>query len=128
MQDMSDKEMQLKRAKTSLIAHDYETAKRIYKSLISEEPDNLELKIQLGNLYVKSGEDEMALTCFEEIDSLQPGNVDVLLALGGIYRRLERYEDSIFALERAIDTGEPRFHIQADGKILFRNRVFPERR
>ncbi|MCR5124657.1 MAG: tetratricopeptide repeat protein [Treponema sp.] len=103
---MSDKEMQLKRAKTSLIAHDYETAKRIYKSLISEDPDNLELKIQLGNLYVKSGEDEMALTCFEEIDNLQPGNVDVLLALGGIYRRLERYEDSIFALERAIDTGE----------------------
>ena len=103
---MSDKEMQLKRAKTALIAHDYETATRIYKSLIRDDPKDLDLKIQLGNLYVKSGEDELALSCFEEIDKEQPGNVDVLLALGGIYRRLERYDDSIFALEEAIDTGE----------------------
>lgn len=103
---MSDNEMQLKRAKTALIAHDYETATRIYKNLIRDDPKNVDLKIQLGNLYVKSGEDELALSCFEEIDKEQPGNVDVLLALGGIYRRLENYDDSIFALERAIDTGE----------------------
>lgn len=103
---MSDKEIQLKRASAALISRDYETAARIYKLLIKEDYNDIDLKIQLGNLYVKSGDDKLALTCFEEIDKLQPGNVDILLALGGIYRRLENYEESIWALERAIDTGE----------------------
>lgn len=103
---MSDKEVQLKRAKQALISHDYETAARIYKMLIREDCADIGLKIELGNLYVKSGQDELALACFEEINKKNPGNVDVLLALGGIYRRLAQYDDSIIALELAIDTGE----------------------
>jgi len=103
---MIDKELQLKRAKQAVISRDYETAVRIYKMLINEDYNNINLKIELGNLYVKSGQDKLALCCFEEINKLQSGNIDVLLALGGIYRRLEQYEESIWALECAIDTGE----------------------
>ena len=103
---MSDKETQLKRAKSAMISHDYETATRIYKSLIQENASDIDLKVQLGNLYVKSGQDRKALKIFEEIDALRPNDVDALLALGGIYRRLNEFQKSIDSLEKAKDTGK----------------------
>lgn len=109
---MSDKELLLKRAKSALISRDYETAARIYKSLIKSDKKNMDLKIQLGNLYVKSGQDSLALSCFEEIEQYMmisgeefPFAVDVYLSLGGIYRRLGRFDESLAALGKAGETG-----------------------
>ncbi len=102
---MADKELQLGRAKTAMLSHDYETAARIYNTLIQENPADSDLKIQLGNLYIKSGDDKNALNCFEEIKKTN-GGVDTLIALGGIYRRLGRYDDSLAMLQDALATKE----------------------
>jgi protein tyrosine/serine phosphatase len=92
---MSDANTLLNRAKSALIAHDYALAARIYKNLIMEEPDNVDYKIQLGNLYTKAGKDDQALTIFQQINKNNSENLDVLIAISGIYRRQKKYEESV---------------------------------
>ncbi len=99
---MSDANTLLNRAKSALIAHDYALAARIYKNLIMEEPDNVDYKIQLGNLYTRAGKDEQALTIFQQINKIDSENLDVLIAISGIYRRQKKYEESVGILERAL--------------------------
>lgn len=99
---MSDANTLLNRAKSALIAHDYALAARIYKNLIMEEPDNVDYKIQLGNLYTKAGKDDQALTIFQQINKNNSENLDVLIAISGIYRRQKKYEESVGILERAL--------------------------
>lgn len=99
---MSDVNTLLKRAKSALIAHDYALAAKIYKNLIMEEPDNVDYKIQLGNLYTKAGKDDQALTIFQQINKIDSENFDVLIAISGIYRRQKKYEESVGILERAL--------------------------
>ena len=102
---MSDKSAQLQRAKSAVIAHDYVTAARLFKNLIADYPEDGDLPIQLGNLYVKSGEDEQALEVFKGIIKKDPENVDILIAIGGIYRRQKKYDESIAIFEKAMIAG-----------------------
>ena len=106
---MSDKNILLQRAQSAVIAHDYDSATRIYKTLISENPDDKSLQIQLGNLYVKSGKDERALPLFNDIIKDDPKNSDILIAIGGIYRRQKKFDESVAILEQALslDKGNP---------------------
>ena len=48
---MADPNLLLTRAKSAMLARDYQLAAKYYKTLISENPDNVDYKIQLGNLY-----------------------------------------------------------------------------
>ena len=99
---MSDKNILLQRAKSAVIAHDYDTATRLYKTLIAENPDDKDLYFQLGNLYVKSGKDDMALSVFNDIIKDDHKNIDALIAIGGIYRRQKKFDESIAVLENAL--------------------------
>ncbi len=99
---MSDKSLLMQRAKAAVIARDYDLAARLFKTLIEQNPDDMDFKIQLGNLFVKSGKDDQALVVFKEIADLKPDNVDILIAIGGIYRRQKRYEESVAMLENAL--------------------------
>ena len=99
---MSDANMMLNRAKSALIAHDFPLAAKIYKNLILEEPDNISYKMALGNLYVKAGKDDQALTIFKQIEKADNENFDALSAISGIYRRQKKYEESVAVLEQAL--------------------------
>lgn len=99
---MSDSVTMLERAKAALLARDYALAAKIYKSLILEEPDNIEYKMQLGNLYVKAGKDDQALTIFKQVEKVDDENLDALVALAGIYRRQRKYDESVAFLEQAL--------------------------
>ena len=103
---MSTKEEQnsviIERAKSAILARDYEQAARIYKGLLKTEPENMDYLNALGDLYVKNSEDNVALGYYKEIVRLQPQNVAALNSLGAIYRRLKMYDESISVLERAI--------------------------
>ncbi|WP_407398713.1 tetratricopeptide repeat protein [Treponema sp.] len=103
---MSTKEEQnsviIERAKAAILARDYDQAARIYKGLLKTEPENLTYLIALGDLYVKNGEDKIALDYYKEIVRIQPQNLDALNSLGAIYRRLKLYDESISVLERAV--------------------------
>ncbi|MCR4822992.1 MAG: tetratricopeptide repeat protein [Treponema sp.] len=103
---MSDVNTLLNRAKSALIARDYSLAAKIYKNLILEEPENISYKMELGNLYVKAGKDDQALTIFNQIQKTDSENLDALIAVAGIYRRQKKYEESIGVLEQALVTCE----------------------
>ncbi len=95
----------LNRANSAVISHDYALAARLYKSLIKENPGDRDLLARLGNVYIKSGEDEKALPVFQELLEADSKNVETLLTLGGIFRRIRRYEESIEILNKALKAG-----------------------
>ncbi|MBQ8681039.1 MAG: tetratricopeptide repeat protein [Treponema sp.] len=99
---MSDVNTMLSRAKSALLARDYTLASKIYKNLIFEEPDNISYKMELGNLYVKAGKDDQALTIFNQIVKADSENLDALIAISGIYRRQKKYDESVAVLEQAL--------------------------
>lgn len=99
---MADSNMLLNRAKSALLARDYQLAEKYYKTLISENPDELDYRIQLGNLYIKQGNDDEALNVFKGVERKNPENLTVLMAMAGIYRRKKMFDDSVAILEQAL--------------------------
>lgn len=118
---MSDSNTMLVRAKSALLARDYTLAEKIYKNLILEEPDNISYKMQLGNLYVKAGKDDQALTIFKQIEKADNENLDALVAISGIYRRQKRYEESVAFLEQGLVICEssPKAHAKISYNLGF---------
>lgn len=118
---MSDSNTMLVRAKSALLARDYTLAEKIYKNLILEEPDNISYKMQLGNLYVKAGKDDQALTIFKQIEKADNENLDALVAISGIYRRQKRYEESVAFLEQGLIICEssPKAHAKISYNLGF---------
>ena len=98
-----EKSLILTRAKSASIAHDFTTAARLYKELLSEDQSNVEYLKQLGSIYVQAGEDEKAIPYYQQIITFYPHYVEAMNSLGAIYRRLKRYEESIEILQRALD-------------------------
>ena len=56
-----DKNLLLTKAQNAELSRDFQTATRLYKELLRNEPDNLEYLSTIGSIYVKSNEDEKAL-------------------------------------------------------------------
>lgn len=96
----------LDRAQSAVIARDFGLAARLYKTLLKQEPDNAGFLKALGELYVKSGEDEKAIPYFESMLTFDAHNVGAMNSLGGIYRRLKQYDKSIEVLNRALDENQ----------------------
>lgn len=99
---MDEKEIVFNRAKNAMLSRDFTLAARLFKSLLADEPNNLELLNSLGQLYIKASDDEKALPFYERIVKLNPVNVDAYNNMGGIYRRLKRYDESIAILNKAL--------------------------
>ncbi|MBD5436382.1 MAG: tetratricopeptide repeat protein [Treponema sp.] len=105
---MVENSLLLSRANSAVISRDYALASRLYSTLLKENPDDKDLLARLGNVYIKSGEDEKALPVFQKIREKNPGDLAVLLTLGGIYRRIKKYEESIAVLNEALSAGAKR--------------------
>ena len=101
----SNKEFMLKRAQNAVLARDFVLAARLFKTVLKENPNDIEILSKLGSTYVRAGEDEKALEVYNRILKLDNTDFNALNNLGGIYRRLARYEDSVLVLERALTTG-----------------------
>lgn len=102
---MADNSLLLSRAKAAALSRDFTMATRLYKQLLASKPDDSEILNSLGNLYIKSGDDDKALPLFRKLSQLQPRNVENLITLGGIYRRLKQYGNSVAVLEQALALG-----------------------
>ncbi|MCQ2585552.1 MAG: tetratricopeptide repeat protein [Treponema sp.] len=94
------------RAQSAMLSRDFALAARLFKTLLKQEPGNIEIMNALGSLFVKSGEDEKAIPYYESILTLSPHDVDAMNSLGGCYRRLKEYEKGINVLERALDENQ----------------------
>lgn len=109
---MEEKEIVLKRARNAVIARDFELALRLYNSLVQDDSENIGLLSEIGNLYIKAGQDKKALAYFKTIIELDPDNEDALNTMGGICRRIKEYDKSIEYLNRALEIGKDRAAIQ----------------
>lgn len=99
---MSQNQLLVSRARAAVIARDFTLAARLYKQLLRDDRDNIQLLNQLGELYMKSGKDDQALPLYKRISELDSANSKPLITMGGIYRRLEKYDESIAVLEQAL--------------------------
>ncbi|MBQ0050472.1 MAG: tetratricopeptide repeat protein [Treponema sp.] len=121
---MADNELLLKRAKAALLARDYQLASKLFKQLITENPDVVDYKIQLAKLYVKSGNDAKALDIFSKLPKEDFNNLTILMEMSGIYRRQKKYEDSVAVLEQALmicaDSSEDRATINYNLGFTYR--------
>lgn len=109
---MEEKEIVLKRARNAVIARDFELALRLYNSLVQDDSENIGLLSEIGNLYIKAGQDKKALAYFKTIIELDPDNEDALNTMGGICRRIKKYDKSIEYLNHALAVGKDRAAIQ----------------
>lgn len=99
---MKDNSLLLSRAKNAVISHDWALAARLYRQLLRDSPQDISLLNQLGELYMKSGKDEQALSVYKKIVEISPRDSQPYITMGGIYRRLGDYESAIAVLERAL--------------------------
>ncbi len=102
---MADNSLVLSRAKAAALSRDFALATRLYKQLLAAKPDDQDILGELGNLYIKSGEDSRALPLFRKLIQQDPKNIENLITLGGIYRRLKQYGNSVAVLEQALALG-----------------------
>ena len=59
-----NKEFTLKRAQNAVLSRDFVLAARLFKTILKEEPNNIDVLAQLGSTYVRSGDDEKALEVY----------------------------------------------------------------
>lgn len=122
---MDEKEIVFNRAKNAMLSRDFTLAARLFKSLLADAPNNLELLNSLGQLYIKASDDEKALPFYEKIIKLNPVNVDAYNNMGGIYRRLKRYDESIAILNKALsfnkNNSEVKYNLGFTYKLMGKN-------
>ena len=108
-----------------MLSRDFTLAARLFKSLLADDPNNLELLNSLGQLYIKASDDEKALPFYEQIIKLNPVNVDAYNNMGGIYRRLKRYDESIAILNKALsfnkNNSEVKYNLGFTYKLMGKN-------
>ena len=90
------------RARSAVLARDFELAIRLFKRLLQEFPDNLELLHELATTYIRSEQDEQALAIYQQILQKDRNDYAAHIGLGGIYRRMGRFEESVEVLKRAL--------------------------
>ena len=94
------------RAKSAVLSRDFDLATRLFKRVLKEHPDSIEVMHELASAYVRSGQDGQALLVCQQIIEKDRNDFGALVSLGGIYRRLGRYEESVSVLERALALDE----------------------
>jgi cytochrome c-type biogenesis protein CcmH/NrfG len=69
----------------------------------SQNPENVEAWIQLGNLYFDTNQFQKAIRAYKKSLELNPNNSDVWTDLGVMYRRSGQPNGAIEAFEKAIE-------------------------
>ena len=83
----------LSRAQSAVISRDFELAVRLYKEMLQESPDDIELLRQMGNLYVKSGKDGSAEEKLENFKDLFSPSYGISTA-----RKSDAWKDEYFSV------------------------------
>ncbi len=81
------------------------------KSIIKDDPDNVEALIDLGNAYFDRQSYEKAIEYYDRALKLKPNDVDVIVDKGVAYFELEQYDKALEQFRQA--TGEKPDHAKA---------------
>ena len=80
---------------------DFQAAAEFYRQAASLDPENAELRTNLGLMYYQTGKDQQAIEAFSQAIRLKPGLFVPNLFLGLDYLRLKRFNEAIPYLKRA---------------------------
>ncbi len=80
-------------------------AREQYQKAISIQPRFVPALNQLAEVYVLDENDEMALSLFSEVVALEPNKPDAYYQIACIYSKLNRIEESVAWLSRAVKSG-----------------------
>jgi cytochrome c-type biogenesis protein CcmH/NrfG len=69
---------------------------------LDKDPQNVEYRVMLGNIYYDQGKWDQAVTFYEQAVKLKPGDADVLVDLGVCYRNLKRPDEALAQFEKAL--------------------------
>lgn len=72
------------------------------KNQLEQDPDNVQLNVQMGNLLFDSQEFEDAIPYYDKALELEPHNPDVIVDLGVCYFNLEEYQKAKGLFEEAL--------------------------
>ena len=101
--DNTRNDFNLSRAKAAVLSRDFELAERLYRNILRNQPDDIEILHDLASMYIRSNQDTKALQIYERILGLDIHDFDALNNLGGIYRRLGKYNEALAVLDRALE-------------------------
>lgn len=76
------------------------------EDLIVKFPGLAELQVRLGDLYVKRGDDERAVTAFTAALDLQPDFLEATIKLGTQHLRRQRYAEAAQLFNRAVELND----------------------
>jgi len=77
-------------------------AKESYQIVISKDPENLEARLGLARIAMKTGELDKAGELFRGVLKVAPGNAEVLDSLGQFYAEKKDWPRSIAMLDQAV--------------------------
>ena len=100
--ERSPAEVKLDEARAAAIAGETSRAIELYRQLLLEEPNDMELRSTLGMLYETRGHPDMALEQYEAVRELDPENVGNLVRMANTLAALNRFEVAERELRRAV--------------------------
>jgi Flp pilus assembly protein TadD len=121
-QDLEASAERLARAREKVRDGRIEEAMELYREIVSDHPQSLKARNNLGVLYDELGQHERALEQFEIAHGLAPDNVEVLSNMGAALLGLSRFEDAERELRRAQKIDAENVEVHANLGILFHRR------
>jgi tetratricopeptide (TPR) repeat protein len=121
-QDLEASAERLGRARELVREGKIEEAMELYREIVSDHPQSLKARNNLGVLYDELGQHERALEQFEMARALVPENVEVLSNLGAALLGLSRYEEAERELRRAQKIDPENVEVRSNLGILYHRR------
>jgi Tfp pilus assembly protein PilF len=81
---------------------EYKTEEELQKS-IKLEPDNLQTRLLLANLFTSQGEYGKAQKEYDEILNMDPSNIEARYYLAGVLANQNRIDDALLAYQKILD-------------------------
>ena len=89
-----------------------------YEGILNNKPDFLEALIALGDLYTRNGHYEKGLKVDQKLEVLCPDDPVILYNLACSYSLLNRLDESLTIVKRAVKLGYDDFdHMQDDSDL-----------
>ncbi len=92
-----------------------------YRTILSEDPDNLAVMIALGNAYFDSGAWQNAITAYERALQVAPRNADVRTDMGTSYRNLGYYDRALAEYRLALEYDPSHLNARFNMGVVYAN-------